>query len=369
MEPRRVRRLAPGIVQGPGNQASPWAAARSRADQQPAPLERPLLSRRALLGALGGALAATCGPALGCRNEPPDLLRLGTDTWVGYDPLHHARVTDLLHPKLQIIELPSSSEVARSLRNGALDAAGLSLDETLFLAQTDADLLALLVVDTSNGADAVIGGPAVRALADLRGRRVGAEVTALAANVLARALEAAGLGPRDVTVLPMGVHQQEAALSSGRVDAAVTFEPMRSRLLSAGGHLLFDSRQMPGQIVDLLVVRRSFVLRMGGRNRPLVRALAEGWFAAVERMAARPADMLPWLTRHLGAPLSETTTALSLMKFGTRALNAELLGGRPPPLRATAEALASLMRERRLMTRQVDFGTLFDDDLRRELLA
>ena len=43
------------------------------------------------------------------------------------------------------------------------------------------------------------------------------------------------------------------------MDGAVTFDPYRAQFLRAGGKTLFDSTQIPGEIVDLLAVRASVI--------------------------------------------------------------------------------------------------------------
>ena len=69
---------------------------------------------------------AACGEPV----VPP--ITVGMNPWVGYDPLVLARDRGLADAKqLRVVELASASETLRHLRNGLLDAATLTLDETL----------------------------------------------------------------------------------------------------------------------------------------------------------------------------------------------------------------------------------------------
>src|SRR5262249_48710580 len=74
----------------------------------------------------------------------------------------------------------------------------------------------------------------------------------------------------------------------------ITFEPHRSKLVGDRAHVLFDSARIPGEIVDCLVVRKSFL----ESKRQTVKALIQSWFetrdylndhrqAACEKMAPR----------------------------------------------------------------------------------
>ena len=303
----------------------------------------------------------------GCQ-APLDPLRVGTNVWLGYEPLHRARARGELPARVQLIEFPSSSEVIKSLRNGAIDCAGLTLDEALYVAQFDEDLFVLLVLDVSNGADVLLGGPAVRSLAELRGRRVGVETTALGAFFLSRALSKAGLAPGEVSVVPLEVHEHEGSFSAGKVDALITFEPVRSRLLQGGATVLFDSRETPGEIVDVLVVRRRYLTRNDGRNIPLARDLVAAWHSALLLIQAQPEAAAREMAPRLGLEPGQVLTAMGLLAFGTATQNELLLGGAKPPLAQTAQRLMALMLEQRLLTRSSALEPLFDPALRARVL-
>ena len=102
-----------------------------------------------------------------------------------------------------------------ALVNGRVPAAALTLDELLQVREGGVDARAILVFDASHGADVVMGHPSVTSLAQLRGRRIGVEDTALGALMLARLLESAGLKAVDVVKVPMTADQHVAAYERG----------------------------------------------------------------------------------------------------------------------------------------------------------
>jgi NitT/TauT family transport system substrate-binding protein len=97
----------------------------------------------------------------------------------------------------------------------------------LTLAPTHPDVRAWLIMDISNGADAIVAKPAIANLQSLKGRRVGFDRSMLATFVLSRGLEQVGLSLKDVKIVPVELSDQEEAFKQGRVDAIVTFEPYR----------------------------------------------------------------------------------------------------------------------------------------------
>ena len=106
-----------------------------------------------LLWFAGIALLTTLG---GCVREPEAALRIGTNVWIGSEPLYLARELGKLDPaSVQLVEYPSASEVLRAYRNQAIDGMVISLDELFGLAEDGYDPRIILVVDVSNGADVV----------------------------------------------------------------------------------------------------------------------------------------------------------------------------------------------------------------------
>src|SRR3954465_6811622 len=135
------------------------------------------------------ACAALLAALFGCMREPEPALRIGTNVWVGSEPLYLARELGYLDPgTVQLVEYPSASEVLRAYRNQAIDGMVISLDELFGLAVDGLQPRIILVVDVSHGADAVVGRQNMRTMNDLKGKRIAVESGALGAFVLSRAL-------------------------------------------------------------------------------------------------------------------------------------------------------------------------------------
>src|SRR3954469_24694728 len=66
----------------------------------------------------------------GCARGPEPALRIGTNVWIGCEPLYLARELGNLDPAtVQLVEYPSASEVLRAYRNQAIDGMVISLDK------------------------------------------------------------------------------------------------------------------------------------------------------------------------------------------------------------------------------------------------
>ncbi|HTQ76010.1 MAG TPA: ABC transporter substrate-binding protein [Burkholderiales bacterium] len=282
----------------------------------------------------------------GCVREQEPALRIGTNVWIGCEPLYLARELGVMNPKMvQLVEYPSASEVLRAFRNEAIDGMVVSLDELFGLVSEGLQPRAILVVDVSHGADAVVGRAGMRSMKDLKGRRVAVESGALGAFVLSRALTLNGMQASDVKVVRLESNEQPSAFEKGQVDAAVTFDPYRGELLRAGARSLFDSTQIPGEIVDLVAVRA----RVLDSQPKSVRALLSGWFAAVDYLGREPSDA----ARRMGIRQQTTgeqfLAALHGLHIPSREENLRMLGGPSPELAVGGRRLMDLMLEARLL--------------------
>jgi NitT/TauT family transport system substrate-binding protein len=303
--------------------------------------------------AIGAWLLLSCMPACKPKAEPP--MRIAVNVWPGYEPLFLARRAGLLPEKdFRLVEFSSNSAGGRAFRNGEVEALCSTLDEVFYFAQSGMDPVILLVPDESNGAEVVLGRPGIRSMADLKGKRVAVELGAVETYTLTRALQNAGLSLADVTLVyaPMEEHLQD--FESGAVDAVVTFEPMRSRLLALGAVKLFDSSQIPGEIVDVLAVRRDYMEAHPERMMELRHA----WFAGLREMLRKPAEAVKFLAAREQVSAAEFETSLQGLRFPDEAENRMLLEGRRPRLLTSAERLKAVMLAAGLLHKNIDVKSL-----------
>ncbi len=293
-------------------------------------------------------------------SQPAPPLRIGTNVWIGYEPLYLARKVGLLIPEqAQLVEYTSATQVMDAFADGAIEAAALTLDEALLIQQKGHDARVVLVMDYSHGADALLARPEISNLAALKGKRVGVENTALGAYMLERAIHHAQLPLQDFKVIPMDVHAHERAYLEGKVDAVVTFEPVRGKLLAAGARSLFDSSQIPGEIVDVLIVRAN----LDASRIAQLRGVLNAWFGALEHLRLRPAESVALMAPRLKLDAPATLKALEIIRFPSVSENKQLLTGPQAKLEQPLSALAKLMVERKLLQPGTPPGSLLDKRL------
>lgn len=288
----------------------------------------------------------------GC-SDTADPLRIGGNRWLGYAPLYLADDLKWLEPSgFRLLEYPNTGSVLRAFRNGLLDVALLTLDETLRLQANGYDLEVLLVTNISSGADVLYASPSIHALGDLRGQRIGVEDSALGTFFLSRLLDQAGLKLRDVQTVNLAVHQHLDAMRTGKVDAVITFASQGPQLAALGARPLLDSRAFPNEIIDVIVVDRQ---RVTPDARRRLRAL---WYESLQRWSQHPQAADHILHRRLALTPAELETTRAGLHMGDPALNRQLLDS--GQLLTSLRWLHDYQLDRRLLPHAVNYANLLN---------
>lgn len=293
-----------------------------------------------------------------CQPKPQSTLRIATNVWPGYEPIYLARSLHLYDSQtIRLVEMKSASQVSHAIRNGTVEAAALTLDETLNLMQNnDLDLRVILVMDISNGADALLANPSINSLAELRGKRIGVENTATGAVVLDAALQKANLQAKEVDIISMTVNDHIHAWQSGQIDAVVTFDPVRSTLINDGAKILFDSSQISGRILDVLVVRAETITH----HKAALKSLVFGYFVALDYLKYHTPSATKIMATRLQTDPSQVIEQFNGLQIPNLDENHLWLSGSEPLLNSSAQNLVQLMRKQHLLENDLNLNSLAD---------
>lgn len=304
-------------------------------------------------------VATALGPLMlvGACGGPPALTRVGCVLWIGYDPLFLARELGMYDPtRLRLVEMPSNTTNLMLLAAGDVEAATLTLDECLLAREGGVDLRVILVCDYSDGGDVVMARPELARLEDLKSKRVGVEETAASALMLAKLLEHANLRPQDIEKVMLTSGHQVDAYRDGEVDAVVSWEPFATQLEAQGARRLFDSRAVPGLIVDVLAVRADALERAPDNLHELV----AGYFRALDHLHGAPDDAIHRMAPRLGLDQQALRSALRGMRTLGLADNRAWLDGARPGLLAVVDTLSAALEAQGLLQGKADPHLLAD---------
>lgn len=287
-------------------------------------------------------------------------MRIGLSQWPPYEMPFLARDLGYLDGvPVELVDMRTPAEVRRAYRNGLLDGVAVTTQYAVEFAAWEGDDRIGLVIDVSDGADALVARRDIDTVADLRGKRIGLENTTLGPMIALRALEKYGVARDEVTFVPIDFPDQRAAFESGAVDAMVTYEPVRSQLLNLGGKVLFSSHEMPNEVVDVLVVHgKAIDSRLSDLRR-----LTDGWFRAVDYVAAHPDDAARRMAPREDLEPAQVQSALQGVRLLDRSENLALLSGPHPVLLRGLERTTAAMHTLDLMDVEPDFSELVTDQV------
>lgn len=237
---------------------------------------------RFVLG-LGLSLMGAAALALWLLQRPSEDLAVAITSWPGYEYLYLAEEKGLAERfglDFRVQQHSSLEDQRRAFERGDIPVMATTLPEAIAVCQSTPARCPelILVLDQSNGADRLMArAPLVRPQ-ELLGRRVGLERAVLAEYILLRSF--ADRPPdlaRDLQLSFDGPVALVEALKRGDVDAIVTYSPHDLPLRGDDRFAeLFSTRQIPGEVVDVLAVDPAYARR----NPRELQALVRTWWAA-----------------------------------------------------------------------------------------
>ncbi|MBG1265091.1 nitrate ABC transporter substrate-binding protein [Nostoc sp. WHI] len=159
---------------------------------------------------------------------------------------------------------------------GKYDGISLSLGSFIILSTTNPDIQGAIVIDQSTGADVVVAQAQIKTVADLKGKKLGANLGGFSEVFVTEMLKTANLTSDDVNLVKLEASEIPQRLKNNTIQAGHTWEPHLSEAMKLGGYILFTSKQTPGLILDMIIFRSDTI-----RDRPEeIRAFVRGWLQA-----------------------------------------------------------------------------------------
>jgi NitT/TauT family transport system substrate-binding protein len=209
--------------------------------------------------------------------------------YVGWMPWDYADRSGILKKwadkygiKIKLTQVNEYVESINQYTAGTFDACVMTNMDTLTIpAAGGVDSTALIVGDFSNGNDGVVLKGKGKTLTDIKGQKINLVELSVSHYLLARALGTVGLRERDLKIVNTSDADIVAAFSAPATTAVVTWKPQLSAVLSApDAQLVFDSSKIPGEILDLMVVKTEVL----NANPKLGKALVGAWYETLAVM-------------------------------------------------------------------------------------
>jgi NitT/TauT family transport system substrate-binding protein len=220
---------------------------------------------------------------------------VGWSVYAGWTPYHYMNKSGILRKwadKYGIAIQVKRFDYAPSLdafvaKN--IDACTMTNMEALDMpAASGVPTTAILVGDYSNGNDALLARGGVQ-LKDLAGKKMLLVQKTVSEYLFDRAMTMNGMRDQIKRVRAINTSDSDIAtafLSDMGTAAVVTWKPMVSQIVKQKGIAsLFDSSKIPGEILDLTVVRTDVLNRPDGAGQKFAKALAGAWYEMLSQMS------------------------------------------------------------------------------------
>ncbi|ASK33176.1 putative urea ABC transporter substrate-binding protein [Alloalcanivorax mobilis] len=187
---------------------------------------------------------------------------------------------------IDVVQINDYIESINQYTAGQYDGCTMTnMDALTIPAAGGVDTTALIVGDFSNGNDGIVLKNK-DSLADIKGQNVNLVELSVSHYLLARALDSVGLSERDLTVVNTSDADLVSAYQTDDVTAVATWNPLLSAITAEpGAHKVFDSSQIPGEIIDLMVVNSATLKD----NPALGKALTGAWYEIMADMKSKGA--------------------------------------------------------------------------------
>lgn len=238
---------------------------------------------KALLGALAAALVfGAAGAALSAD------IRIGYAPNTFYAPIFVAKQKNWVEEELTAAGVPSAAVKWQSFSAGPVmnEAIASGQLDVIFTGDFPAILGKAMGLDTrlvgvsSSGylsqAGVVAAGSPIRAVKDLKGKKVATFKGTTAHHLLVLALQESGLTVGDIDLVNLSLPDMASALLRGDVDAAFLWEPLYSKLeLESSIRVLRDGKGLKNAVA-VIEATDSFAAKQPAEVKAVLRAFQRG---------------------------------------------------------------------------------------------
>ena len=221
-------------------------------------MKHKLVSIMMALLVLAGTLAgcSQSGEVTSSKDENPEAITLKVAYMPNYGSLwaiENAIAQGYLDEEgitVELTEFQDGPTIIAAMESGSIDVGYIGQGAHKLCIQGKASIFALSHI--SNG-DAVIGGPNVKTIADLKGKKVAYSSGTSSEDILVNTLAKEGLTLKDIKAYDMDAASIVTAILSGGVDAAATWSPNSLKILEEldGATLLANNLTFADTTVSL----------------------------------------------------------------------------------------------------------------------
>lgn len=253
-------------------------------------------------------LVTTLVFSLSAHAETKDKFKIAWSIYAGWMPWSYADSSGIMKKwadkydiEVEIVQINDYVESINQYTAGEFDGCVMTnMDGLTIPAAGGVDSTALIVGDFSNGNDGIVLKGKDKTIEDIKGQNVNLVELSVSHYLLARGLDTVGLAEKDVKVVNTSDADLVAVFGGKDVTSTVTWNPLLSEIIAQPDTTkVFDSSQIPGEIIDLMVVNTETLKD----NPKLGKALVGAWYEIMGIMKAGDEEALTYMATESGTDL------------------------------------------------------------------
>ena len=228
-------------------------------------------------------------------------LRVGFTQWWGDYTLLVAKDKGMFQKygvEVEPVYYDIYSEYIVEMASGQLDGSSLAMGDTININHITP--MKVIGLNDDGGADAIVVGPEIGSISDLKGKKVGVLLGTQYELMIAEMLRSADMGSGEVTIVDTNPEEAVSALQNGRVQAVYTWEPFLSKALAEGNKVIYPTEKIR-LFPDAIVFRASIV-----KQRPDdIRAFLRAWYEATSYRLQHEGETREIAAKYVGLTAEE----------------------------------------------------------------
>ncbi|WP_241608075.1 putative urea ABC transporter substrate-binding protein [Rosenbergiella australiborealis] len=284
--------------------------------------------------------------ALPAHADTKPTFKIAWSIYAGWMPWDYAQKSGILKKwadkygiNINLVQVNDYIESVNQYTSGGFDGCTMTnMDALTIPAAGGVDSTAVIVGDYSNGNDGILlkNGSDVKAL---KGQSVNLVQLSVSEYLLARALEQSGMTEKDIHVVNTDDADLVSAYGTPAVKSIVTWNPLLAQAKQQpGSHEIFSSAQIPGEILDLMVVNSNTVKA----HPELGKALTGAWYETLKVIQGNTDDAIKartYMAQESGTTLQGFDAQLAdTYLFSTPAQTLQFVDG--PQIQTTMKSVA-----------------------------
>ena len=235
--------------------------------------------------------------------KPSNEYKIVWSHYTGWEPWAYAQKAGILEKwakkynikiKLELVEYITSINLYNAKKYWACPMT--NMDALTLPAASGVDSTALIIGDFSNGNDGIVAKKQ-KSIKQLKGQKINLVQYSVSHYLLSRALEMNGLKEKDVKLINSKENDLGNLFVSNPKGVAVTWNPILMKIAKTkDAKMLFDSSKIPGEIIDMMVVRSD-------APESLKKALVGAWYETMKVMKSKKA--MEFMAKNSGATVKE----------------------------------------------------------------